>query len=358
MAFVEKGIIQGLPDLPYGLATTPTLASAFNMTSNTAATAFIAPVRKTGTLTKIHFRFVASNASNNYIIRVESVNSDGDPSGTLWGANTEIQTGTGISAGEYVAVLNAGAAFNTINEPFAIVWRASTYVGTAAIAMYSDGTAGDFMPYLASTTNYTGGVWGARAGAPMIGLEYSDGTFVMYPGNWPYTAFNTTTVTTDSDPRLVGNRINIPFTARAIGAWFVGDNDSDFEIILYDSDGSTPLYTVNIDADFPVGTNAATTLVQYFSASVAITKNTNYYLVVKSSSGNIASYDGQMITNVPLSAVNAGTIVQRCYTSTSTPSSPSDFTVDTDKQSYIGILYDAIDIPESSGGGETSYTFC
>ncbi|MFZ9878120.1 MAG: hypothetical protein ACO3EG_06140 [Chitinophagaceae bacterium] len=264
MAFVEKGITQGIPDMPYCMATVPTLAAAFNMTSNAHATAFIAPVKKTGTLVKIHFRFAASNTSNNYIIRVETVDGNGDPSGTLWGANTEIQTGTGIAAGDYVAVLNSGAVFNTINEPFAIVWRASTYVSTASISIFADGTAGDFMPYYASSTNYTGGVWSARTGAPMIALEYSDGTFVMYPGNWPFTAFNLTTITTASNPRLVGNRINIPFTARAIGVWFVGDNDSDFELILYDSDGATVLQTISIDADFPIGVNTATTLVQYF----------------------------------------------------------------------------------------------
>jgi hypothetical protein len=274
----------------------------------------------------------------------------------LWAANTEIQTGTGITAGEYVAVLNAGAVFNTINEPFAIVIRASTYVGTASLTMYSDGTAGDFMPYLASSTSYTGGTWSARAGAPMIGLEYDDGTFVMYPGNWPFTIFNTTVITPASNPRLVGNRINIPFTARAIGVWFVGDNDSDFEILLYNSDGSTVLQTISIDADFPIGTNAATTLVQYFSTTQTITKDTNYYLVVKSSSGNITNYDGQMITNVPLSAVNGGSLAQRCYTSISSPSSSSDFTVDTNKQSFIGLVYDAIDIPEAVGG-ETAFSF-
>ena len=358
MAFVEKGITQGIPDMPYGMASLPTLTNAFNMTSTAYATAFIAPVKKTGTLTKIHFRFNLSSTSNNYIIRVETVDGNGDPSGTLWGANTEIQTGTGVAAGDYVAVLNSGAVFNTINEPFAIVWRASTYVSTASISIFSDGTAGDFMPYYASSTNYTGGVWSARSGAPMIGLEYSDGTFVMYPGNWPFTAFNTTTITTASNPRLVGNRINIPFTARAIGVWFVGDNDSDFQLVLYDSDGATPLYTISIDADFPIGVSAATTLAQYFSSAQTITKDTNYYLMAKSSSGNIGCYDGQMITNVPLSAVNAGSIAARCYTSTSTPTSPSDFTVDTDKQMFIGLIYDAIDIPEAGGGGETSHTFC
>ncbi len=356
MAFIEKGIIQGLPDIPYGMSTLPSTAAAFNMTTSTAATACIFPVIKTGALEKIHFRFNASSTGNNYIIRVETVNADGDPSTTLFGANTEVQTGTGIAAGEYVATLNANAVFNTINEPFAITWRASTFSATSSILMYSDGTAGDFMPYLTSSTNYTGGVWAARGGAPMIGLEYDDGTFVTYPGNWPYTAFNTTIVTPSSNPRLVGNRINIPFTARAIGVWFVGDNDSDFEILLYDSNGSTVLKTISIDADFPVGTNNATTLTQYFSSAQTITKNTNYYLVVKSTAGNITNYDGQMITNVPISAVNGGTIAQRCYTSTSTPSSSSDFTVDTDKQSFIGLLYDAIDIPEA-GGSETAFSF-
>lgn len=326
------------------------------MTTNVYTTACIFPVIKTGILEKIHFRFIASNTGNNYIIRVEGVNGDGDPSTALFGDGTEVQTGTGIAAGEYVATLISGAVFNTINQPFAITWRPSTYAGACSIGMYSDGTAGDFMPYLASSTNYTGGVWGARAGAPMVGLEYDDGTFVTYPGNWPYTALNTTIVTPSSNPRLVGNRINIPFTARAIGVWFVGDNDSDFEILLYDSNGSTVLKTISIDGDFPIGTNSATTLTQYFSSAQTITKNTNYYLVVKSSGSNVTNYDGQMITNVPISAVNGGTIAQRCYTSTSTPSSSSDFTVDTDKQSFIGLLYDAIDIPEA-GGSETAFSF-
>ena len=62
MAFVEKGITQGIPDMPYGMASLPTLTNAFNMTSTAYATAFIAPVKKTGTLTKIHFRFNLSSA--------------------------------------------------------------------------------------------------------------------------------------------------------------------------------------------------------------------------------------------------------------------------------------------------------
>lgn len=353
-------MIQGIPEIPYSTATAPTIAAAFNMTSTLYATACIFPVRKLGTLTKIHFRFVASNIGNDYLIQVETVDpATGDPSGTLWGANTSHQTGTGIAAGEYVATLTAGATFNTINEPFAITWRPTTYVGSSTIGQYNDGSAGDLMPFLASTTNYTLGVWAARSGAPMIGLEYSDGTFVMYPGNFPFNAANTTVITTASNPRMVGNVFTTAVTRRVVGVWFTGDNDSDFFIDIFDNDGSTKLYTISIDADFPVGTNAATTLVQYLSTDLTFTAGNNYYVVARSAAGNISNYDLQTFSQVPLSAYNSGLLAKRCYTSTSTPTGPGDWSIDVDKTSLIGILFDAIDTSVTVvSGGETSHTFC
>lgn len=352
-------MIQGIPEIPYGTATAPTIAAAFNMTSTVHATACIFPVKYLGTLTKIHFRFQTSNAGNDYIIQVETVDVNGDPSGTLWATNTSHQTGTGIAAGEYIATLTAGAVFDTINTPFAITWRPSTYVGTCSITQYADGTAGDFMPFLASSTNYTGGVWSARTGAPMIGLEYSDGTFVMYPGNFPFNATNTTIITTTSNPRMVGNAFTTALTRRITGVWFTGDNDSDFYLDIFDSDGATKLYSISIDSDFPVGTTSAGTIAQYLSADLTFQAGSTYYVVSRSASGNIANYDLQTYSQVPLSAYNSGLLAKRCYTHTASPTGTGDWTIDTDKTSLIGILFDAVDTSVTVvSGSETSHTFC
>lgn len=331
----------GIPEIPYGIASPPGVASIYTQSSTSHQLACIFPVIKTGTLEKIHMRYSVSTSSTVYELRVETVDSTGKPSGTLWGTDTS-QSYSGVTANSTKTVtLSSGAVFNNIGELFALRHNITFFAGNASLQGYTDGSAGDFLPYLASTSN-GGSSWTARTTAPSFALEYSDGSFVLYPGNYPIDSIATDALTTTSNPRMVGNAFNNPVKMRAVGMYINSDNDADFNIKLYDSDGTTVLASLSADADIPIGLTAGTTYVAYFPTPVELAANAEYYLMFESLGSTVTTYSLNMLANIPLSATNGGSIARYVSTTTNAPTGAGDFTISTSKQCIAGLIYDAV----------------
>lgn len=355
MAITPLNMLLSVPELPYAGSGSPGIAATVNMTSTAVWTAAIVPVTQAGSITKIWLYLLGSSASNVYDLRVETVDASGNPSGTLWAANTQKVGLTGYGAGTLLQVTLDAAVSVAKNDVIAVVLKPTTYVGTSSWGGYSDGSPGDTLPVMTSTSN-SGSTWSARSVSPALGLEYSDGSFPRTLNLWPVHSVNSAALNTTSNPRIAGNKITLPVGMRAVGMWFWADNDADVRLRLYDSDGTTVLWTADFDKDLPYSLSAALIFTVYFPSAIELTAGQTYYLMVEGLGASVLLYDLQTYNADALAALNSGEVASRVTCANNSPTSPASFTADTDKQALCGLIFDGIDIPASSGG-EASLTF-
>jgi hypothetical protein len=355
MAITPLNMLLSVPELPYAGSAAPGIAATVSMSSTAIWTGAIVPITKAGSITKIWVYLVNSNVGNVYDLRIESVNASGNPSGTLWAANTQKTGLTGYAAGALLQITLDASATVAINDVIAVVLKPTTYVGASSWGGYSDGGPGDTLPVMTSTTN-SGSTWGARSLAPALGLEYSDGSFPRTLNLWPIYAVNSATLNTTSNPRMAGNKITPQVGIRATGMWFWADNDADVRLRLYGADGTTVLWTADFDRDLPYSLAAAMIFTVYFPTAIELSAGQTYYLMVEGLGASVLLYDLQAYNANALSALNSGAVASRVTCASSSPTSPASFTSDTDKQALCGLIFDGIDIP-ASGGGETSHVF-
>lgn len=208
--------------------------------------ACIIDVPKSGTIDKIGVRFGAITTGATLDVRIETVSTTtGDPTGTLWAANTNgalvvvggdaltwkqvnLTAGAAVSAGVpdtiAIVIANPAAAFGNLNVS---VW------GAAMNFPYND--------------HFTA-AWAKTANMPNIGIGYNDGS---WGENFPCLAMETLTSrtfhlnTAGADEYAL--RFSLPFRATVIGFWAMVDLDGDAEFRLYD--GTTVIATFVADAN-------------------------------------------------------------------------------------------------------------
>src|SRR5688572_9660018 len=74
-----------------------------------------------------------------------------------------------------------------------------------------------------------------------------------------------------------------PYPCAVGAAWVICDLDNVGDLVLYDSDGNTPLATVSLDPDVRASTAALQGFIR-FPTDVALLANTNYRLALKPTS--------------------------------------------------------------------------
>lgn len=356
MAITPLNMLLSAPELPYAASGAPTLSGTYNMTSLAHSTAALVPIIQPGDITKIWLPLAGSNVGNVYSLTVETVDANGNPSGTLWAANTQKTGLTGYGNSSVMEITLDAAATVAVNDVIAVVLKLTTYVTLGSWGSYFDGSAGDVLPFMTVSTN-SGSSWLARSSSPALGLEYSDGSFPRMLNLFPINAVDSDVVTSSSNPRMSGNKITFPVGVRAVGMWFWADNDADARLRLYDSDGTTVLWTADFDKDLPYSVASAKLFTVYFPTPVELSAGQTYYLMVESLGANVSLYYLQAYNAVALSALNSGAVVSRVTCADNAPTSPASFTASTDTQSCCGLIFDGIDIPASGGGGETSHVF-
>lgn len=172
-------------------------------------------------------------------------------------ADASLTAGTAYWAGTKVTAFTSGSytQFSTFNGALA-----ETFTG---------------IPYAAISTGTT-----LVDDTPIIALEDNAGNKVYVPGMYPSTnggAAEETWAST-SNPDRRGLRFKLPFPARLVGVRIYGDHDSDLNLILYDSDGSTALVTLSVDASIRSG--IAIEYNNYSITPTSLTANTFYRLVI------------------------------------------------------------------------------
>jgi hypothetical protein len=200
-------------------------------------------IPKTGTVSHLHFRTNAVTTSTTLDIRLETVSAaTGDPTGTLYAVNANGAQGT-LAANTWYRVALTAAAAVTRGDLVALV-VANSGTGNLSVAAVTSPITRTKFPY---GDHFTAS-W-TRNEQPMVcAVEYNDGSFATIPGLSGFSNLTTTTWNSGSTPDERGLKFRFPFPFRIAGVWAHLDSDNDCELRLYDSNGTTVLETVTIDA--------------------------------------------------------------------------------------------------------------
>ncbi len=240
----------------------------------------------TGTLEKIAFRTSNVVEGDTLKIRLESVNAgDFKPSGTLLVANAEGTQATPTANTTFWVALNSGAGVSvTAGTPAAVVIQWDDFAGEGGdgdvdILYTVGGTNPGIFPYAANFETGAGD-WAAVLSSPNFGLQYSGGDIRPIPGGFPAVTTPIITFSNASDPDEIGNILQVPIPLTAYGASGIIDNDSDIEIKLYDTDGTTVLATALMNKNHR-GTGNPRAFKAVLDTPVDLLKDVNYRITYK-----------------------------------------------------------------------------
>ena len=349
MAFVSVGAIF----LPQPLIAANTGTGILLNAADQAAWA-VHSIRRSGggSISHIHSRTGTVTTAGTNDLRIETVNSSGNPSGTLWGtttngaqayttSNTHHRTALTLSAtvamGDLIAVLSQSpsVSFGNLN-----INRAGTSLPALRGFPYPGG------PGLTTKIDITG--------TPFL-LEYSDGVFeyteYVLPGACNPASL---TIATGTNPDEVGNLFTPGVTMRTTGWWMHAGvaSGANYRMQLYESGNNTPLATATMLAAYQ--TSAAA---RFFHGSwdvndgVTLTAGTAYrvaYLPTTATSSTIYRITGYNNAFFDPMGLPGAQESSRNRSATTDPDSAS-WTETSTQRAQMGIIIDAVD--DGAGGG-------
>jgi hypothetical protein len=329
-----------------GTGSVPGLGVSFTFNAANQKFGWVFQAPKAGSIRKVHFLLGAVTSATDVDVRIETVSTtDGNPTGTLWSANTRAT----LPAASLVASTWTQSPQLTADATVAkgdMVAAVLTPTGTPnfVLTQYVTGVSGSTrLPY---GTSHNGTSWSKSNSLSVFAIEYSDGTFAEMPQTFPISSINTHVFSSSSNPDEYALRFMLPFTARIAGAWCMATTDGDFELVVYD--GTTVLSTTTFDKDIRQGTGGG---VHYFRLAqpVTLTANTAYRLAIKPTTTTGLTLFSMDVNNAAIMAQLPGG--QQFFHSTRV-----DGGAWTDLQTrrlFMGLMIDGIDTTVTSGGGAT-----
>jgi hypothetical protein len=241
-----------------------------------AAVIFRAP--KTGSLAKVHFRLGTVTTGQTLQASLQDVDTttgqpDGtaDQSGTVAVADTDDNTWKTVTFGSSRSVARG--------DWIACVIEFDSTAGSLNIQRNASAPL-----LMESYTAHFTSSWTLSTQQGIAAFEYDDGSFGVLPAVQPGNP-STLSINTGTTPDEAGIRFRLPYPVRCIGIAFCMAVGADCELVLYDSDGSTVLESVSVDAN--VQPSAAVRGTGYlFDSSVDLAANTYYRAVVKPTTGS------------------------------------------------------------------------
>ncbi len=325
-----------------------------------SAAVFQAP--KSGNISKIHWRTGTVSVTSgplNFDVRLETLGSDGNPTGTLIDSPTN-----NARANQAVADTDDNTYFKTTLTSAQAVTKGDIICGV--ISAPASGTFSVVVSGISLNTlypsalglpkfmNYVGTpAWASLNNIQIFALEYDDGTIECPQEAYPVKTFSTISISTSTTPDEIGNIINVPFGCRVSGAWMCGSipNTATFKVKLIDSDGSTIATgcEFSMDDDYLRAKSAAIPIGVLFSGSKVLTKNTDYRIIIEPlTTTSLTVYEMEFDSAAALNSCPGGSSVHRTERTNAGAWSQT-----TTKRIQIGVMIDQIDDGTSSGGSET-----
>jgi len=311
-------------------------------------------VPKTGSITGVSIKLGTVTTTGDIDVQLQSVGTDGLPTGTVLSSCTVTQTVTATTDNnKWLNLTFDGAASHsaTAGDIIAIVvkWNATASVlitaanqsdpdhnmGTAAMNFYHD----------AAGSGYGSAIARAMFGA----LNYS-GTYYETPGLFPgktgTAVFSTKNISTND--QQVGLKFRVRSTCRALGVAFGHHaQPGNRKFNLWDTDGATVLASINVDIDwfndFEMG---------WIPFTSAPTLTPGWYRVCATPTA--ATLVSVYTYSVDSNAIREAFGVDAYYTeSTTHPPTQESHWTDTDTDvANIAIVLDQID--DGAGGGNAN----
>lgn len=308
-----------------------------------------------GSISHIHSRTGTVTISGTNDVRIETVDSSGNPSGTLWGTTT-----------------NGAQLYNTSNTLYrtALTLPATVALGDIIAILSKNPTVGfgNFnlnrspqtipalrgFPYIGGPGNTTK----IDLSGTFFAIEYDDGVFefpaYVLPGACTPASL---TISTSTNPDEVGNLFTPAHTMRCTGWWVHAGvaSGANYRMQLYASGNNTPLATATMLAAH--ATNAGARIYQGswddVSDGITLSAGTAYrvaYLPTTATSATIYRITGHSSAFFDPMGLAGAQESSRNRTSTTDPDSAS-WTETSTQRAQLGIIVDAVDIPSGGGGG-------
>jgi hypothetical protein len=320
------------------LATTTTGAVSSTALVASGKIGFVFQAPKTGTIDRILWQSGTASGSPTVDVRLETIAS-GSPSGTLFGTNTNIVTGTVASNTAYESTLTAGASV-TQGDFLSLVWahNSGTSIQVALASVVNSMQLN--LPQISTAGSYS--LISGRL--PYAALRYSDGTYCpIAPGGVAYGIGSTTSQYTTGEK---GVRFRFLNPVRASGFWSTHDPDVDVTYNLYadaTAPGGTAIRSLAVATTRFIQKNAVVS--QYnFSSSVTLAANT-WYRLVGAPSGSPGI---RFVVNTIPSASYASAVATDHHLTESSGVSWADTTTILPQ---MGVVIDGLDDGAGSGGG-------
>lgn len=343
MAYVSTGVGLSIPFHPKGLSSAPNITgNIFNAIGESYGAIFPAPID--GDITKIGFNIGNIGANLDLDVRIETVDpTTGFPSGTLWGTNTNIVrtlvNGVDDAAGAAgnwieVTLTSAATVSRSSGDYFAVVLvYNSASTSSLPINYYADSFAvGSPGLYFKNPT--PSWVYSA-SGAPLISVYFDGVGYYPFREVFPYEQLNAINFNTTSSPIMRGNTFTPYTNMKTDGPWIAIDNDTDFEIVLFDSNGTTEIGNVSGSVNLPVSNGPNLLNLIWEQGTITLTSGQTYYLMVKpvTAGTNIGVYE-QTFENNTLKELLIPSYAEAATLTTTTPSGTGDYTI-TDTSAYM-----------------------
>lgn len=294
-------------------------------------------------------------------IRIETLDSSGLPSGTLWATGTNKNTST-LNGGVAVETVTLDAtATITRGEKFAVVVK---YVsGTSASPAWlisgrgPSAWRGSTFPYIVNNTG-TPTKAAFAAGSLCMALGDATPTFYQVSGLIPWSAGAAShSIANNTTNRAAALRFQVPFKCRVIGMRFDDSSAAttdDVTCVIYDDSNaevSSTATAINRDETF-IGSGIVTC---FFDSPATLDANTTYRAAVVADTTNTTNFPYLTLTNVN----RAGALLGggQCYLSLR--DSAGTWADTTTQVPRIDLIIDQIDdgTGDGGGGGASFYAF-
>lgn len=265
-----------------GMSVTNLTVNANNKVAN------VFQVPSGNSLSKVGFFVVSCSANATVDVRIETVGADGNPTGTLVsaGANVNHNITTAMTNAWQEVTLGTAAAV-TPGQLIAVVVSNTVSAGTFIVGTPANATGQFQMPYCDVFT----ASWSKTTANTLLSAVQIDGAWANVPAIIPATALTQAAFGSTSSPDERGNKITLPFAARAVGIWALNaytNTSSAFNYKVYDPDG-VALVDEAWDADYRSSLNSNGRTTFYFDSPVTLARNQPYRISIVPSSTNTVS---------------------------------------------------------------------
>lgn len=296
-------------------ASTPGFLSSVLLDASTEKGAFVGrvwhPTVKTGTIKirKVHFRCGAVTLNAASVFRVSLQNISATAGAPYQPDGTQDQTAdlsaltangwntTGNLSADRTVDLDVDSFGDTDSPWLCVVFEFQTFTAADSVVVSAFARNGAAVYGMGGAALLNTGSWATvSAGIGNLVLECDDGSFAFIDECTPWAAVGSASVSSTGAIRRAGLKFKFP-TQRKIdrfGLWLSIANGSDGRFVLYDSDGTTELVSVDMDNDAIALQGSPFGHIVRF-APVTLAANTFYRLAyVGGSSTNVTVYYGEV----------------------------------------------------------------